>query len=160
MAGGTFGDRLRELRKERGMQQRELGDLYNLSSSAIGSYERNLREPTLELLLQLSEYFGVSVDYLLCRTDERLTAKEYKEKDSYELSWSAMRTSAASATWRRACSGPASPRRKRRTEETKARRFPKRERLAFVSIGIRPFPAPGPRRRGCRRCSPGPRRSG
>ena len=86
MAGGTFGDRLRELRKERGMQQRELGDLYNLSSSAIGSYERNLREPPLALLLQLSEYFGVSVGYLLCRTDERLTAKEYKEKDSYELS--------------------------------------------------------------------------
>ena len=85
MAGSTFGDRLRELRRERGMQQRELGELYNLSSSAIGSYERNLREPTLELLLQLSEYFGVSVDYLLCRTEERLTAKEYKEKDSYEL---------------------------------------------------------------------------
>lgn len=85
MAGSTFGDRLRELRRERGMQQRELGKLYNLSSSAIGSYERNLREPTLELLLQLSEYFGVSVDYLLCRTEERLTAKEYKEKDSYEL---------------------------------------------------------------------------
>ena len=85
MAGSTFGDRLRELRRERGMQQRELGELYNLSSSAIGSYERNLREPTLELLLQLSEYFGVSVDYLLCRAEERLTAKEYKEKDSYEL---------------------------------------------------------------------------
>ena len=85
MAGSTFGDRLRELRRERGMQQRELGELYNLSSSAIGSYERNLREPTLELLLQLSEYFGVSVDYLLCRTEERLTAKEYKDKDSYEL---------------------------------------------------------------------------
>ena len=85
MAGSTFGDRLRELRRERGMQQRELGELYNLSSSAIGSYERNLREPTLELLLQLSEYFGVSMDYLLCRTEERLTAKEYKEKDSYEL---------------------------------------------------------------------------
>ena len=85
MAGSTFGDRLRELRRERGMQQRELGELYNLSSSAIGSYERNLREPTLELLLQLSEYFGVSVDYLLCRTEERLTAKEYKEKDSDEL---------------------------------------------------------------------------
>ena len=85
MTGSTFGDRLRELRRERGMQQRELGELYNLSSSAIGSYERNLREPTLELLLQLSEYFGVSVDYLLCRTEERLTAKEYKEKDSYEL---------------------------------------------------------------------------
>ena len=85
MAGSTFGDRLRELRRERGMQQRELGELYNLSSSAIGFYERNLREPTLELLLQLSEYFGVSVDYLLCRTEERLTAREYKEKDSYEL---------------------------------------------------------------------------
>ena len=86
MAGSTFGDRLRELRKERGMQQRELGEMYELSSSAIGSYERNLREPTLELPLQLSEYFGVSVDYLLCRTEERLTAVEYKEKDSYELS--------------------------------------------------------------------------
>lgn len=86
MAGDTFGDRLRELRKERGMQQRELGDLYNLSSSAIGSYERNLREPTLDLLLQLSQFFGVSVDFLLCRTEERLTAIEYKEKDAYELS--------------------------------------------------------------------------
>ena len=86
MAGETFGDRLRELRKERGMQQRELGEMYDLSSSAIGSYERNLREPTLELLLRLSEYFGVSVDYLLCRTEERLTANAYKEKDAYELS--------------------------------------------------------------------------
>lgn len=86
MAADTFGDRLRGLRKERGMQQRELGELYELSSSAIGSYERNLRQPTLELLLSLSEYFGVSVDYLLCRTEERLTAKEYKEKDAYELS--------------------------------------------------------------------------
>ena len=81
----TFGDRLRELRRERGMQQRELGDLYNLSSSAIGSYERNLREPTLDLLLKLSEFFGVSVDYLLCRTEERLTAVDYKEKDSFDL---------------------------------------------------------------------------
>ena len=31
MAGSTFGDRLRELRRERGMQQRELGELYHLS---------------------------------------------------------------------------------------------------------------------------------
>ena len=33
----------------------------------------------------MEECDGVSVDYLLCRTEERLTAKEYKEKDSYEL---------------------------------------------------------------------------
>ena len=85
MAGETFGDRLRELRKERGLQQRELGERYKLSSSAIGSYERNLREPTLELLLSLAEFFGVSVDYLLCRTSERLTATEYKEKGAYEF---------------------------------------------------------------------------
>ena len=76
MAGSTFGDRLRELRRERGMQQRELGELYNLSSSAIGSYERNLREPTLELLLQLKNILGCTIDELLCLEDENKPRKK------------------------------------------------------------------------------------
>ena len=77
--------RLRELRKQRGLSMRELGRELGLSESAVSLYESGRRRPNHDLLCRLADYFGVSVDYLLCRTEERLTAKEYKEKDSYEL---------------------------------------------------------------------------
>ena len=85
MAGSTFGAGCVSCAGSAGCSKGSWGSCITFPQAPSGAYERNLREPTLELLLQLSEYFGVSVDYLLCRTEERLTAKEYKEKDSYEL---------------------------------------------------------------------------
>lgn len=82
----TFGDRLRGLRTERNLHQSELGDLLGLSASAIGSYERNLREPTHSYLVRIADIFSVSVDYLLCRTEERLTVSDYSKLDSFTLS--------------------------------------------------------------------------
>lgn len=81
----TFGDRLRALRNERNLHQSELGELLELSPSAIGSYERNLREPSYQHLVKIADLFGVSIDYLLCRTDERLTVSDYSRQDTYEL---------------------------------------------------------------------------
>lgn len=82
----TFGERLRFLRNERNLHQSELGDLLELSPSAIGSYERNLREPSYNHLVKFADLFGVSTDYLLCRTSERLTVADYIKQDSISLS--------------------------------------------------------------------------
>ena len=81
----SFGDRLRNLRNERNLHQSELGEILELSPSAIGSYERNLREPSYTHLAKIADLFGVSIDYLLCRTDERLTVSDYIKQDSVPL---------------------------------------------------------------------------
>lgn len=81
----TFGERLRQLRTERNLHQSELGDILGLSPSAIGSYERNLREPSYTHLTQMADLFNVSADYLLCRTDERLTVEAFIKQDSVPL---------------------------------------------------------------------------
>lgn len=81
----SFGERLRNLRNERNLHQSELGEILDLSPSAIGSYERNLREPSYAHLVKMADLFHVSIDYLLCRTDERLTISEYIEQDAIPL---------------------------------------------------------------------------
>ena len=81
----TFGDRLRQLRTERKLNQSHCADLFNLSSSAIGSYERNEREPAYSHLVEFADYFKVSLDYLMCRTDERLTVADYIKQKTYEF---------------------------------------------------------------------------
>lgn len=70
-----FGKRLRELREERDMTQRQLADVINLSPSTIGMYESGRRDPDSATLRRIAEYFGVSTDYLLGRTDERRPAR-------------------------------------------------------------------------------------
>lgn len=66
-----FGDRLKELREEKELKQAELANLFNISPSTIGMYEQNRRTPDFTLLSSLADFFNVSVDYLLCRTDIR-----------------------------------------------------------------------------------------
>lgn len=63
--------RLRELRKERRMSQLRLAMELNTSQNTISRYETGEREPGLAELIQIADYFQVSVDYLLERTDRR-----------------------------------------------------------------------------------------
>ncbi|MGM9929507.1 MAG: helix-turn-helix domain-containing protein [Bacillus sp. (in: firmicutes)] len=81
----TFGARLRILRKEKGLHQSELGEMFGLSPSAIGSYERDLREPSYNHLIAFANFFQVSIDYLLCRTDERQMLDDYFSHDNVEF---------------------------------------------------------------------------
>ncbi|ADQ06108.1 transcriptional regulator, XRE family [Caldicellulosiruptor hydrothermalis 108] len=69
-------NRIRELRLERGLSQEELGKVLNVSGRTIGHYENGSREPTPEALNKLADFFGVTIDYLLCRTDVRSTEKQ------------------------------------------------------------------------------------
>ena len=59
------GNRLREVRKKRGLTQTELGELIGVGKSAICCYEKETRNPTLEALIEMIHVFGVSADYLL-----------------------------------------------------------------------------------------------
>lgn len=64
-----LGERLKSLRQEKGLSQRDLAKKLNISASAIAMYETSKREPDSELLKRISEFFGVSIDYLLGTTD-------------------------------------------------------------------------------------------
>ena len=63
--------RLKELRKERNLTQRELGAIVNSSDRSIGFYETGERDPDTQTLDKLANFFDVSVDYLLGRTSTR-----------------------------------------------------------------------------------------
>jgi len=62
--------RFRKLREKKGMTQTELGKLFNLSKQAISSYETGGSEPPSDALQSFADFFDVSVDYLLGRTDD------------------------------------------------------------------------------------------
>ena len=60
-----FGDRLRRLRKERKLTQKELACLIGVKNSVISFYEVGDRTPSLEVLVKLSKALHVSTDVLL-----------------------------------------------------------------------------------------------
>jgi len=60
-----LGDMLSELRKDQGLTQCDLSEILHISNSSISAYETGSRTPNIEILIALSRYFNVSVDYLL-----------------------------------------------------------------------------------------------
>ena len=70
-APDTFAGRLQWLREKRRISRRVLSELCGLNKNTIARYERGENEPTLASLVALADYFDVSVDYLLCRTNMR-----------------------------------------------------------------------------------------
>lgn len=64
-----FGKRLKTLRTDKNLKQSELADILELSTSTIGMYEQGRRYADLDTLKKIAEYFDVSVDYLIGRTD-------------------------------------------------------------------------------------------
>ena len=67
----TFGNRLKTLRLELGMNQTELADKFQKTKSAISSYESRGRFPDEDLLKEIAKFFSVSTDYLLGVSDIR-----------------------------------------------------------------------------------------
>lgn len=64
-------NRLKELRKERGVSQADIGKLFRITRQAVQRWEVGKSEPNIFQLLGLANYFGVSIDYLLGRSDVR-----------------------------------------------------------------------------------------
>ncbi len=61
--------RLREIRKERGISQLKLAMDLNMNQNSISRYENEVRQADYATLIKFADYFGVSIDYLLERTD-------------------------------------------------------------------------------------------
>lgn len=65
-----LGERLKSLRKERKLTQEELGRKVNVTKVSISGYENGNRSPDTETLQKLADFFEVTTDYLLGRTEE------------------------------------------------------------------------------------------
>ena len=64
-------NRLRDLREENDMYQKDIAKILNMSQTGYSAYETGKNDiPTL-ILRKLADYYNTSIDYLLCRTDNR-----------------------------------------------------------------------------------------
>lgn len=75
-----FGDKLKQLREEKGVNRENIAELLSISYSSIAKYEINERFPDKESLIKLSRFFNVSIDYLLGVTDIREPLEEIIKK--------------------------------------------------------------------------------
>ena len=64
---------LRNIRKKRGLNQQKVALDLHISRESLSYYENGKREPSLALLVEMSKYFNVSIDYLI-------TGKEFEKK--------------------------------------------------------------------------------
>ena len=65
-----FAERLKELREEKGLSQNQLAKFTGFSQVAISLWEKNLRTPTIDVIIVLVKFFGVSADYLIGISEE------------------------------------------------------------------------------------------
>lgn len=77
--------RIRELRVDCGLQQKQIAQDLHLSKQVYSNYELGQREPSIDMLGKLADYFGVTVDYLIGR-DDKAQAEPLKTKKSPALS--------------------------------------------------------------------------
>ena len=69
--GDNMEFRLKKLRKEKGISQLKLAIDLNMNQNTISRYENVEREADYESLIKFADYFDVSLDYLLGRTDKK-----------------------------------------------------------------------------------------
>lgn len=62
--------RLRELRKNRGLRQKDIAETIGVSPQSYGYYENGVNKPDPEMLIKLADFFQCSTDYLLGREDD------------------------------------------------------------------------------------------
>ncbi len=64
-----YGERLKELRIEHGLTQKQLADSLCLTQKSISKYERETLDLSTDLIIRICRFFDVSADYLLGLTD-------------------------------------------------------------------------------------------
>jgi transcriptional regulator with XRE-family HTH domain len=74
----SFGKRLLELRKRKGLSQEDLAEMIGTKGPAIGRYERDAGKPSLDAIIKLASILDVSIDYLLGNTNEEVDQQNLK----------------------------------------------------------------------------------
>ena len=67
----SFSERLKALRQEKNITQRALANHLNITDTAYGFYEQGKNYPNMDILIKLADYFEVSLDYLVGRSEKR-----------------------------------------------------------------------------------------
>ena len=86
----TFPETLSALRRERGISQRAAAAELHISQALLSHYENGTREPGLSFICRVCDYYGVTADYLLCRSEfpnetaalKQLTFRFFDEMDA------------------------------------------------------------------------------
>lgn len=66
----TYGERISELREKHQLTQEELAKHLSISRASLSHYEKNRRVPDYEVVKKMADFFQVTVDYLIGRTDD------------------------------------------------------------------------------------------
>ncbi len=78
-------ERLKKIRKEKGVSQSDVAEILGISRQAYNHYETGRRDPSNESLNTLANYFSVSVDYLLGRTPAPNVTEPEQRIEAYDL---------------------------------------------------------------------------
>ncbi len=81
----NFGDKLKSLRKEAGMTQTDLAKRLGITKSVVSYYERQERTPSPDVLIQLTDIFHVTSDYLLGITHRKMIDVSDLNEDDMEF---------------------------------------------------------------------------
>ena len=79
-----LGMKLKAIRQEKGLTQKQLADILDLAPASVSAYETGGNYPSAEVIIQLCKFFNVSADYLLGLSDKKefnmtdLTDEQYK----------------------------------------------------------------------------------
>lgn len=65
----AVADRLQQTRKACGLKQQEVAEKTGINVITLSGYEIGRNEPNMEALVRLADVYGVTLDYLMCRTD-------------------------------------------------------------------------------------------
>lgn len=76
--------RLKALRTQQRKTQQEIADLLGITRQGYAKYENNLGEPDNSTLAKLADYFEVSTDYLLGRTDNPANTQQEKDEAAFQ----------------------------------------------------------------------------
>lgn len=82
-----FGEIICALRAEKGIYQKELADYLKVSIGTISNYEQGIHNPDFNTLCSIADFYEVSLDYLLGRTNIRASADKLDQKltDNYTV---------------------------------------------------------------------------
>ena len=69
MVMNVMYERIKELRVDKDLSQKELAEILNVTRSAYSNYENGIRDVPVEILARLADFYGTSVDYIIGRTD-------------------------------------------------------------------------------------------
>lgn len=81
----TLGEHITTLRKRKKLSQNELGKLAHTSGDLLGRYERDEVKPSIEVVINIADALGVSLDYLVGKTKLELDTNALKRLEQISL---------------------------------------------------------------------------